>query len=683
MSLIKKQFAYNNISEIFAKYIVDEDVVLKESLYFLYDLVKYFRPKSPKSVANITLRELLDHLIEFDTHRVILSNYLGSILSDKSFRIMVSDAGILQDSDFLYEIRKRISSKILPYQPKKDTLEYVLNQVFYKETDFVWINKIPMHELIELVEILQLPDIYQFDKAEEGALSEILYAMGVLTQRMSGRSMETSILNMIPKYNHLGSPFLGFENEFLEIESRLRKGEVQFVDVNDLNYKQMVILYKQCVDLVKHAYKNSATFGITLKVNQSLLRIRQQLDRIKTLIDFLIVNTPKDRIENTVKLSLKLIEYNCYKNNVSKLIAESTQVVSYEITQYTAKTGEHYITETAKEYFSMFKASLGAGLVVGFLCIFKVLLSKADTSDFGFAFLYSMNYAVGFIVIYLCGFALATKQPAMTASYIIKAIEEGRKTQTSTTEQHSAFANLFARLFRSQFIAFVGNVIMAFAVALLLIWGIDRITGINITDTKWHTLLNDSSPVHSWAIFHAAIAGVFLFLSGIISGNVSNKNKHNQVYYRIQENPFLKSTIGAYKANKLAGWLERKWPGIISNFWFGIFMGSTHSIGIFLGLNLDIRHITFVSGNIALGAYGADFQLTAITWLWCLLGIFFVGLINFTVSFGLSLGLAFRSRDIPWVEVFSLQKSVWKHFKKQPLHFFFPPRKPKKTDFTN
>ncbi len=683
MSLIKKQFAYNNISEIFAKYIVDEDVVLKESLYFLYDLVKYFRPKSPKSVANITLRELLDHLIEFDTHRVILSNYLGSILSDRSFRIMVSDAGILQDSDFLYEIRKRISSKILPYQPKKDTLEYVLNQVFYKETDFVWINKIPMHELIELVEILQLPDIYQFDKAEEGALSEILYAMGVLTQRMSGRSMETSILNMIPKYNHLGSPFLGFENEFLEIESRLRKGEVQFVDANDLNYKQMVILYKQCVDLVKHAYKNSATFGITLKVNQSLLRIRQQLDRIKTLIDFLIVNTPKDRIENTVKLSLKLIEYNCYKNNVSKLIAESTQVVSYEITQYTAKTGEHYITETAKEYFNMFKASLGAGLVVGFLCIFKVLLSKADTSDFGFAFLYSMNYAVGFIVIYLCGFALATKQPAMTASYIIKAIEEGRKTQTSTTEQHSAFANLFARLFRSQFIAFVGNVIMAFAVALLLIWSIDRITGINITDTKWHTLLNDSSPVHSWAIFHAAIAGVFLFLSGIISGNVSNKNKHNQVYYRIQENPFLKSTIGAYKANKLAGWLERKWPGIISNFWFGIFMGSTHSIGIFLGLNLDIRHITFVSGNIALGAYGADFQLTAITWLWCLLGIFFVGLINFTVSFGLSLGLAFRSRDIPWVEVFSLQKSVWKHFKKQPLHFFFPPRKPKKTDFTN
>ena len=463
MSLVKRQHTYKGIDEIFAKYIVQDEIILEDNLYFLYDLVRYFRPKNPKAVANITLRELLNHLIEFDTHRFILSDYLKNILSGRKFHLMTSDAGILQDSDFLYEVRKRISAKLLPYQPQKDTLEYVLNQVFYKENDFIWINKIPLTELIELMEILKIKDIYDFNKAESGPMSEILYSMGLLTQRMGGRSMETSILNMIPKYNHLASPFLGFENEFLEIENRLRKGEIQFVDSNDLNYKQLVILYNQCVELIKHAYKNSSVFGITLKVNQSLLRIRQQLDRIKILMDFLVVNEPKDRLVNTINLSLKLIEYNCYKNNVKQLVSESTQVVSYEITQYTAKTGEHYITESPKEYFSMFKASLGAGFVVAFLCIFKVLLSKANTSDFGFAVLYSLNYAFGFIVIYLCGFALATKQPAMTASFIIKAIEEGRKNQ-STTEQHSAFATLFARLFRSQFIAFVGNVIMAFGV---------------------------------------------------------------------------------------------------------------------------------------------------------------------------------------------------------------------------
>src|SRR5690606_3382556 len=117
--------------------------------------------------------------------------------------------------------------------------------------------------------------------------------------------------------------------------------------------------------------------------------------------------------------------------------------------------------------------------------------------------------------------------------------------------------------------------------------------------------------------------------------------------YRIQENPLLKNTIGVKKAAKLAEIVEKKWPGIASNFWFGVFMGSTHSLGHFLGLNLDIRHITFASGNIALGAYGADFSIPLSVWLWSFIGLVVIGFMNFIVSFMLSLYLAFKSRNLP------------------------------------
>src|SRR5690606_14595429 len=170
------------------------------------------------------------------------------------------------------------------------------------------------------------------------------------------------------------------------------------------------------------------------------------------------------------------------------------------------------------------------GLIVGFLCIIKVLMSKADTSDFGFAFLYSMNYASGFILIYFLKFTLATKQPAMTASAITKAIEEGMKKKGSEEDKHSAFAILFGRLSRSQFIAFVGNVIMALAVAVFLIWRVDLANVVKIADAECQPIVNEINRVTSPAIFHASIAGVFLFRSGVISGNISNKNKHNQVY---------------------------------------------------------------------------------------------------------------------------------------------------------
>src|SRR5690606_10443633 len=168
----------------------------------------------------------------------------------------------------------------------------------------------------------------------------------------------------------------------------------------------------------------------------------------------------------------------------------------------------------------------------------------------------------------------------------------------------------------SQFIAFIGNVILAFPVALGLVWAIDSISGNNIVASDWEKILTDASPIHSKALFHAGIAGIFLFMSGIISGKVANKNKHNNVYYRIQEHPWLKSGIGKNNTQKLAGWVEKKWPGVVSNIWFGIFMGTCGTIGTFIGLDIDIRHITFVSGNIALGIYGSGFAASIPMMVW-------------------------------------------------------------------
>ena len=148
----------------------------------------------------------------------------------------------------------------------------------------------------------------------------------------------------------------------------------------------------------------------------------------------------------------------------------------------------------------------------------------------------------------------------------------------------------------------------------------------------------------------------FLFLSGIISGNISNRNKHFQVAYRIQENPFLKQTFGIQKGLKIfSNWVENNWAGVISNIWFGVFLGSTASVGIFFGLNLDIRHITFASGNFALGIYGNQFTIDFWTFFWSIIGIGLIGFINFIVSFTLSMLLAFRSRNIPLIELYLLE----------------------------
>ena len=649
-----------------------------DDLEVLVRLVRLLRPSKIKKIQTINLQEIISFLEENDSCRKQFSIYSKEILHDKKFSKILSDAAILQDVDFIFEVKKRLLAKFLPYQPQKNTLEFILNQVFYKADDALWINRIESSQLEELYVLLEFKSIYETTEPNS-SLSELLVAMSLLTQRISGRAMETDVLKMVPEFDDFESPFGAFEKELLLMEDKIRAGQQHYIKRDDLSYAQLLVLHKQCEEFVDKAFHNSSKYGISLRVNQNLLKIRQQLIRLKYLIPLLIIEIEEDKKINGIALALQLIKYNCYKNNVRKFIAESTQLISYEITQHTAKTGENYITETRSEYFKMFRTALGGGFIVGILCVIKVLLSKVEASFFGHAFFYSMNYAFGFIAIYLFGFTLATKQPAMTASALIKALEEGIIKQGKDSEKYEAFAILFARVFRSQFVAFVGNVIMAFPISLLGIWLIDYVLDYNIAATKWESLLTDLSPIHSLAILHSAIAGVFLFLSGIISGSVANRDKHNQVYFRIAEHPGLKRSLGKVRTLKLAKLYEKRWAGIISNFWFGIFMGSIGSIGLFLGLNLDIRHITFASGNLALGLYGANYAVSNSMLFWGIFGIGIIGLVNFMVSFSLSLGLAFRSRAISIFEVKFIVASIWDHFKSRPISFFFPTERKNKS----
>ncbi len=676
---MKTKFSIYNKKEylelIFEKHYKFYSETQKTDVDFLVKIVNLFRPHNINVIYTIDLSPLLNLVDEYQEYKKFFSSYLKDLLKDKEFDQIISDAGIIKDTDFLYEIRKRLSEKILPFQPSQTSLQFILNQVFYRSTDPQWIERIPENQIDALLQRLDVKSIYT-EGTKNFELLELLYGIEVLIQRISGRAMESDVNKMVPEFQNFDSPFIAIQREFAELNDKLIRSDKKFISSDDLSYKQVIILHKQCQAYISTAFANSHRYGISLKVNQSLLRIRQQLDRINELLPYLIVNTDEDKHKKTRDLSLTLIKYNCNKNNIRQLVNESTQLLSYEVTQHTARTGEHYITNSRKEYFKMFRTACGGGLIVAFLCVFKVLLSKIETSDLGHAFLYSMNYALGFIAIYLLGFTLATKQPAMTASALISALEQGTKTKgESISSKYKSFAVFFARVFRSQFIAFVGNVIMVFPIALVLIWLIDIVFNYNITHNKWQAMMTDLSPIHSPAVIHSAIAGFFLFISGVIAGSIANRDKHNSVYYRIQEHPLLKKTLGRERTNKIAKIYEKKWAGIISNFWFGVFMGTTASIGLFIGLNLDIRHITFAGGNLALGLYGGDFDIPTSMIIWGIFGIGIIGLINFLVSFSLSLSLAFRSRNIPLLELRLVAISIWRFFKERPSAFFFPPKR--------
>lgn len=593
--------------------------------------------------------------------------YIHNIFRDKTFNLSLTEANILSENAFVPELKKRILNKILPPVVNEQTIWYMIDNVsFTPKKDIEFLQNLPENEIDEFFKILGLSDFIIKPQVKK----ELLFSMNILSWRVTGSAMEVEVVRMAPQYRNFDNPFLALQNELEELAAEFEKDPELQLHSKDSRYKQIKIYIEQCLEFVNISFKNSSKYGISGKINQSLLKIRQQVQRIYETVQLLVIDDEKDILINSKQLVFNILSYKSHRNNISELINDSTRLISHLITNHTAETGAHYITSTRKEYMTMFYKASGGGIIVGALCVLKMLYGYVPGSDFSHAFLYSMNYAMGFVMIYLMGFTLATKQPAMTAATMTKVLSEEGNIKTDSKE----FAHLVSKLFRSQFIAFVGNVLLSFPVALIIIYGLDVFFSQNLAVERSDKLLKDLDPFKSKAVLHACIAGFYLFISGIISGNIGNNSVFYQIPERISKNLSIRRLFGKNFAKGLSKYYAKNWPGIVSNFWFGVFLGATAPVGLFLGLDLDIRHITFAAGNFALGLYGKDFTIDSYTFCISLFTVFLIGFFNFAVSFSLSMFLAFRSRKLNFGQVSEIYKGIFRYFLKNPLRFFIPLR---------
>ena len=291
-----------------------------------------------------------------------------------------------------------------------------------------------------------------------------------------------------------------------------------------------------------------------------------------------------------------------------------------------------------------------------------------------------------FFTVYAC-LAVQPELCLGVCSYLFDALDFGNKTACHDGGFFGAYSNqegkepndykefglLFSRLFRSQFISFMGNIGAVFPLTILFFYLLTHFLGFEVIDTHKALEFKDELITWDWKIFYfSAIAGVFLFLSGMISGMTENYNHYNKIPERIFNHPLLKRFAKEKNRKKFAHWYDRRMGGIIGNAFLGICLGCAFLIGEFMGVPFDIRHITFSAGNYALALCHFKFDITWRAFLVGFAAVFSIGIINFLVSFSLSLWVAMKSVNIPTKEIGKILYSTLKLFIKNPVRFFIP-----------
>ena len=346
-------------------------------------------------------------------------------------------------------------------------------------------------------------------------------------------------------------------------------------------------------------------------------------------------------------------------------------MLALRVTENASRTGEHYITTTRTEYFTLLRSAMGAGLIIAFMAALKLFVAKQQLPPMTEALIFSLNYGLGFMLIHILHFTVATKQPAMTASSIAASISESG----GKNRDLESLSGIIVQTLRSQLAAIVGNVLVVVPVAMLIAWGIFAASGTHfITPEKAHHLLADIDPIHSPAIFYAAIAGVCLFLSGLIAGHHDNLAVYNKIPQRLKQLRWLERLLGEPRLARVANYVENNLGALAGNFYFGCMLGGVTAIGVLFGLPLDIRHVTFSSAYLGFSLIGLDFMLAPKEVLLAVLGIALIGLTNLMVSFALALSVAIKARKVTFPHWGMLLKSLGRRFRQHPLAFLFPPK---------
>lgn len=604
----------------------DSQITLNEKVLWIKKLVDWIRSpiidqentSEPLKHVNygdqsIRLKLLIKTLHDKKDFRRPVTLLLTSVLSEIEPLDYFCDAGMITSHAFFREFLYRSVLRYLPSYRNFTSLSIFMEEVLDESIDAEWMETIDLQLLKELAEILEIEPTFLEEIASKYYFS-IRQASKILAVRLGSLASLIEFRSRVAPQDRflLIDTTENLSSEFLERSRRL----------------------------TENVHQTLESSGVSIELVFLIERIKSILARLQILTD-VMQNTKNG--EQYQHMLCAILRAQQEKNSVSGFLSTNLKLISQKIVERAGITGEHYIARKAKEFRELFFSSAGGGLLTVVTTLLKFAISKLNLPLFFEGILSWFNYTLSFMAIQMAHFTLATKAPAMTASVLASKLRE-----VHDAEAQMEFAREVRHIFLSGLVAVMGNVIFVVLGAITIDFLLFSYSGNHfLSNESAIHYLGDHHLLMSLTLWYAAYTGAVLWLGSAVGGWFENWYTYRGIPRSIEESFLLQTLCGKIGAQKISYWLSQSIMGIATNFSLGFLLAFSGIFSKFFGLPLDVRHVTLASGTIGFSILALENVSTNVTLvLFAASSILFIGLLNFGVSFSISLFIAAQARGI-------------------------------------
>ena len=632
---------------------------LAERLAWAEDLLAWVQRDGPA----IRLRLLLQLLKrQPEAHRCVAQT-LRSIVRDTEALDLFADTGLPQGAGFPSELLSRLVAGLLPAPPETRDLADVFDRLFPRHSTTDWLEQVDAELAGAIIGLF-----HHAETSEEGdwvsLRTDLEDAMIQLADRICVVGSNREVRARLDQRAFRELPFQKLTPAVEALLARRDAGTPLSELAPEFNVVRGVA--DACDRAVDEVIGRLEKTGVSTVLVYDIERLRAQVQRLELLLE--AWSAPVLTAERKVAILAELVRQNHARRGVRALCRQNLHLLTRRIVERNAETGEHYVARNGREYADMLRSAAGGGVILGVTTFLKLLLAKLVLAEFFKGAFFGLNYAVSFVLVQLCGFSVATKQPATTAPALARRMSELR-----TAAQREALVDEVVFLIRSQIASVFGNLALVIPATWILdvLW--HGLTGGHIVNAHKAELILGTVAPWSGCWYFAIFTGVLLWLSSLFAAWVDNWFVLHQLSPALAQHRGLQRCFGPTRARRLAAWLEHNIAGLGGNISLGLMLGIIPSVAVFFGLPLEVRHVTLSTGQVtaAFAALGGE-RLWVLSTVWLGIGILGIGLLNILVSFSLALFVAIRARNLRGPERHQFYRAIVGRFLRSPLSFLLP-----------